>query len=95
MSWIQYSAGVPYPILSKTTQDLLYVKGKTILATRKYLNECHGMIHLNTTYVQHPKQMNDVLIIHLVNKQTTHKVIINQKGKINCVKNVFRGRISK
>ena len=56
MSWIQYSAGVLYPILSQTTQDYLwYVKRRTMLATRKYLNEYHGMIHLDTTYIQHPK----------------------------------------
>ena len=85
MSWTQYSAPFPYPILSNTTQDLSYVKGRTILATRKYLNECHGMIHLDTTYVQHPKQMNGVSIMHLVNTQTTPKVTINQKEKINCV----------
>ena len=62
------------------------MKGKTILVTRKYFNERYGMIHLNTIYVQHPKQMNGVSIMHLVNKQTTHTIIINQKGKINCVK---------
>ena len=81
MSWTQYSAGVPYPILLKTVQDLLYVKGRTMLATRTYLNKCHRMIHLNTTYVQHPKQENDVLIIHLVNTQTNRKVNINQKKR--------------
>ena len=53
MSWTQYSAGVPYPILSNTTRDLSYMKGRVILATRKYLGECHGKIHHNTTYVQH------------------------------------------
>ena len=83
MSITQYSAGVPYPILSNTTQDLSYVNGRMILATRKYLNECHGMIHLDTTYVQHPKQENDISIMHLVNTQTNHNVTINQKEKIN------------
>ena len=33
MAWTQYRSGVPYPILMKTTQDLLYVKSRTILAT--------------------------------------------------------------
>ena len=86
MSWTQYSAGVPYPILSKKTQDLSYVKGITILATRMYLNKCHRVIHLDTTYVQHPKRKNDVSIMHLVNTQTNSKVTINQKEKINCVR---------
>ena len=39
MSWTQYRAWVLYPILSETSQDLSYVKGRTILATRKFLNE--------------------------------------------------------
>ena len=43
------------------------------------------MIHLNTTYVQHPKRKYDVSIMHLVNTQTTGKVTMNQKEKINCV----------
>ena len=61
------------------------MKGRTILATRKFLNECNEVIHLNTTYVQHPTRVNDVLIIDLVNTQTIHKVTMNQKEKINCV----------
>ena len=44
------------------------------------------MIHLDTTCVQHPKQKNDVSIMHLVNTQTTRKVTMNQKEKINCVR---------
>ena len=66
------------------------MKGRTILAIRKYLNECHGKIHLDTTYVQHPKRKNDVLIMHLVNTQTNYKVTINQKEKINCVRMFLR-----
>ena len=85
MSWTQYSAEVPYPILSNTSQDLLYVKGRTILATRKHLVDCQRKIHLDTTYVQHLKHENDVSIMHLVNTQTDCKVTINQKEKINCV----------
>ena len=60
------------------------MKGRTILATRKYLNKYHGMIHLDATYAQHLKRENDVLIMHLVNTQTNGKVTINQKEKINC-----------
>ena len=62
------------------------MNGRTILETRRYLHECHGIIHLDTTYVQHPKRENDVAMTHLVNTQTTHKVNINQKEKINCVR---------
>ena len=62
------------------------MKGRTILETRRYLHESHGVIHLDTTYVQHPKRENDVSIMHLVNTQTNHKVNINQKEKINCVR---------
>ena len=43
------------------------------------------MIHLNKTYVQHPKRINDVSIMHLVNTKTMRKVTMNQKEKINCV----------
>ena len=61
------------------------MKGRTILATTKFLNECNGVIHLDTTYVQHPIWVNDVLIMNIVNTQTIHKVTINQIEKINCV----------
>ena len=81
MSWTQYSAEVPYPILSETSPDLSYVKERTILATRKFLNECNGVIHLDKTYGQHPKQINDVSIMHLINTQTMHKVTMNQKKR--------------
>ena len=37
MSWTQYSAGVSYPILENTSQDLSYVKGRSILSVRKHL----------------------------------------------------------
>ena len=83
MSWTRHSAGVLYPILSNTSQDLSYVKGRTILTTRKHLDKCHGKIHLDTTYVQHPLRKIDVLIMHLVNTQTNRNVSINQKQKIN------------
>ena len=43
------------------------------------------MIYLDTTYVQHTKQENDISIMHLVNTQTNRKVTVNQKEKINCV----------
>ena len=43
------------------------------------------MIHLITTYVQHPKCENEISIMHLVNIQTNCKVTINQKEMINCV----------
>ena len=79
--WAQYCAGVPYPILLRTKQNLLYVNGRTILDIRRYLHECHGIIHLDTTYVQHPRQANDIAIMHLVNTQTTYKVTTNQKKR--------------
>ena len=85
MAWTQYSVGVPHPILLKTKQDLSYVKNRTVLATRTYLHKIHGVIHLDTTFVQHPKRENDVSIMNLVNTQTNRKVTINQKEKINCV----------
>ena len=87
MSWTQYSAS--QSTVYNTFEHiaiLSYVKGRTILATQKHLEEYNGKIHLNTTYVQHLKRENDVSIIHLVNTQTTHKVTINQKEKINCVR---------
>ena len=59
---------------------------RTILETSRYLHECHGTIHLDTTHVQHPRRENDMAIMHLVNAQTTHKININQKQKINCVR---------
>ena len=86
MVWTQYSADVPYPILSNTSQDLSYVKGRTLLSGRKNLEECHGKFHLDTTYIQHPLCENDVSIMDLVNTQTIHKVNINQKEKITCVR---------
>ena len=86
MVWTQYSAGVPYLILVETKQDLSCVKSRTVLATRKYLHKSRRVIHLDTKCVQHPKQENDVSMMHLVNIQTNRKVKINQKEKINCVR---------
>ena len=86
MAWTQYSAGVSYPILGNTGQDLSYVKGRTILSVRKHLEECQAKIHLDTTYVQHPLRKKDVAIMDLVNTQTTYKMNMNQKEKINCVR---------
>ena len=86
LAWTQYFDGVPYPILSKTKQNLSYVNGRTILETKRYLHKCHGTIQLGTTYVQHPRRENDMAIMHLVNTQTTHTVTINQKEKVNCVR---------
>lgn len=40
---------------------------------------------LNKTHVQHPKQTNDMSIMHLANTQITRKVTMNQKDKMNCV----------
>ena len=54
MAWSQYSAGVSYPILPNTSQDLSHVKGRTILSVRKHPEECQAKLHLDTTYVQHP-----------------------------------------
>ena len=82
MTWTYYSAYVSYPIFLNTSHDLSYVKGRTILSVKKHLEECHAEIHLDTTYVQHPLRENYVSIMDLVNKQTIHKVNINQKEKI-------------
>ena len=79
--WTQYCAGVPYPILLKTKQNLSYVNGRTILETRRYLHKCHGITHLDTTYVRHPRQEKDMANMHLVNTQTTYKVTINQQKR--------------
>ena len=86
MAWTQSRADVPYTILLKTKQNLSYVNGRKILETRQYLHKCHGIIHLDKTYVQHLRRKNDMAIMHLVNTQTTYKVTINQKEKINCVR---------
>ena len=86
ISWTQHSAGVSYPIFSNISQDLSYVKERTILSVRNHLEECNAMIHLNTTYVQHPLRKKDVVIMNLVNTQTIYKVNMNQKEKINCVR---------
>ena len=68
------------------SQDLSYVKGRTILSVRKHLQECNGKIHLNTPYVEHPLRKNDKSIMHLVSTQTIYKVNSNKKEKINCVR---------
>ena len=86
MAWTQYSAGVSYPILTNTSQDLSYVKGRTILSVRKHLEECQAKLHLDSTYVQHPLCQKDVAIMDLVNTQTTYKMTMNQKEKLNCVR---------
>ena len=93
MAWTQYSPGIPYPILLKTKQDLSYVKSRTVLATRMYLHKSHRVIHLDTTYVQHLKQENDVSIMHLMNTQTNRKVNINQKRKDQLCTYVFRSNL--
>ena len=81
MSWTQYSAGVPYPILLETVTatNLSYVKRRALLAIGEFLNECNGVIHLDKIYVQHPKCFKDVSIMHLENTQTSHKVTRHQK----------------
>ena len=71
MAWTQYSAGVLYPIFLNTSQDLSYVKGRTILSVRKHPEEYQAKIHLNPTYVHHPLCKKDVEIMDLVNTQTT------------------------
>ena len=86
MAWTQYSAGVSYPIFLHTSQDLSYVKGRTILSVRKHPEECQAKIHLDTTYVQHPLRKKDVAVMDLVNTQTTYKINMNQKEKLNCVR---------
>ena len=86
LAWTQYCAGVLYPILLRTKQNLSYVNSRKILETRRYLHKCHGIIHLDTTYVQHQRREKNIAIMHLVNTQTTYKVTINQKEKINCVR---------
>ena len=85
MAWTQYSTGLPYPIMTNTSQDLSYVKGRTVLETRRFINDCNGTIRLDNNYAQHPARINDVSIMNLVNTQTIHKVNLNQKEKINCV----------
>ena len=96
MSWTQYSAGAGglYPIQSETLPDLSYVKGRTIIATRKFLNECNGVIHLDKTYVQHPKHINDVSIMH--SEHTNNAQSYNEsKGKDQLCSNVSRGKLCK
>ena len=44
------------------------------------------MLHLDTTYVQHPFCQKDVAIMDLVNTQTTYKMSTNQKEKLNCIR---------
>ena len=60
------------------------------MSVRNHFKECNGKIHLDTTYTQHPLHENDVSIMDLVNTQTIHKVNINQKENINCVR-IFLG----
>ena len=86
MAWTQYSAGVLYPIFSNTTTDLSYIKGRTVLETRSFLNKVNGIIHLVNTYVQFLARRHDVLIMDSVNTQMIRKVTTNQKEKINCVR---------
>ena len=86
IAWTQYTAGVSYPILTNTSQDLSYVKGRTTLSVRKHLEECQAKLHLDVMYVQHPLRQKDVAIMDLVNTQTTYKMTTNQKEKLNCVK---------
>ena len=90
MIWTKYKAVVSYPIFANTSQDLLYVKGRTILSERKNLGECQAKLHLDTTHIQHPLCKKDVAIMDLVDTQTTNKIKMNQKEKINCVR-IFLG----
>ena len=78
------------PNTFKHITGFIIVKGRTILSVRKHLEECNGKIHLDTKYVQHPLREHDVSINHLDNTQIIHKVIVNQKEKINCVR-IFLG----
>ena len=89
MAWTQYSVGVSYPILENTSQELAYVKGRTILSVRKSLEECQAKLHLDTTYILHHLHQKDVAIMDLVNTQPTYKINMNQKNEL--CKHVFGG----
>lgn len=69
----------------KTSTNLSYVQGRTILATRKYLDNINSTIRLDNTYVQNQLQNNGILIMNLVNNQSMHKITTKQKERINYV----------
>lgn len=54
MAWTRYSTGVLYPIIFNTAIVLSYMKSRTVIATRKFLQKCNYVINLNITYLQHP-----------------------------------------
>ena len=86
MAWTQYSTGVSYAILKNTSQELSYVKQRTVLSVRKSLKECQAKLHLDTPYIQYSLRKKDIAIMDLVNTQTTYKMSTNQKEKLNCVR---------
>ena len=81
MAWTHYSAIIPYPLLSFTSQYLSYVIRSTILSVRQHLEEGHRKLHLDITYVQHLLCEDDVSIMDLVNTKPYTKWILTKKKR--------------
>jgi len=81
--WTVLQAGVSFPLLEQPEQELDYVKGKVIPATRKYLKEIDAKIHLDNTFIRPILRANDKCIMDNVIKMELTAI---QRERINCVR---------
>jgi hypothetical protein len=80
--WTVLQAGVSFPLFENPEQQLDYVKGKVIPATRNYLKEIDSKICLDNTFIRPQLRANDKCIMdNVINMDLT----AIQWERINCV----------
>jgi hypothetical protein len=82
-AWTAFQVGVTFPLLEKTDVGLDYVKGNVIPATRKYLKDIGGKIHINNKYRRTKLRTEDECIME---KAIEMNLTTNQMERINCVR---------
>jgi hypothetical protein len=82
-AWTAFQAGVTFPLLENTDEEIDYVKGNVIPATRKYLDEIGGKIHIDNKYIRPKLRTEDKCIMERAIKM---KFTTIQMERINCVR---------
>ncbi|OEU15138.1 hypothetical protein FRACYDRAFT_239817 [Fragilariopsis cylindrus CCMP1102] len=82
-AWTAFQAGVTFPLLETTDVELDYVKGNVMPATRKYLEEIGGKIHINNKYIRPKLRIEDACIME---RAIDMSFTTNQMERINCVR---------
>ena len=65
LAWFQYQAGVSYPILQHTGQDLSYAQGRFVPAVRRYLQNFDSIIEVDKPYIYPKLRDNDITIMDI------------------------------